>query len=292
MNILLFGASGQVGSEVYKLLSKKYSLYRFKSSELDLRNTKMIHKKFKEIKPDFVINAAAYTDVRLSEEDKFHAREINVNGVHNLARYCKEFSSALCHLSTDNVFGGNNNAPYKEDDLTGPINLYGQTKLEGEEVIRELHDKHLIIRTSWVFGNGQNFVKTMLQLANDKKELSVIDDQFGGPTSALAIAKCIKSMIEHYSSSLNMPWGTYHFCGQPKTSWHEFAEEIFAISKKKKIINHFPAVNSISSNDFFDKVRRPKNSYLDCSKIRLNFGIEQPFWKKDLQLYLDDLIGG
>ena len=292
MNILLFGASGQVGSEVYNLLSKKNSVHRFTSSELDIRDKVMIHNVFADIKPNFVINTAAFTDVRQSEENQFLARSINVDGVQNIALACKEFSSPLCHLSSDYVFTGNQKAHYKEDDATGPVNLYGQTKLDGEELIKELLEEHLIIRTSWVFGNGQNFVNTMIKQANDNKELSIIDNQFGGPTSAIAIAKCIKKMIEHYSSNLNMPWGTYHFCGKPKTNWNEFAKKIFAAAKKKRLIKNIPDINQVSSDDFIDKVNRPANSYLDCSKIFLNFNINQPSWKSDLESYLDDLTGG
>jgi dTDP-4-dehydrorhamnose reductase len=290
MNILLIGGSGQVGSELNEHLSKKYSVYSFPSSEFDLRDLSNIEETFMNLRPDFVINAAAYTNVRSAEQNIALARSINFKGVENLAKACREFSTPLCHLSTDYVFKGEQNNDYMENDLTQPINVYGSSKLEGEETIRSLLNDYLIIRTSWVFGNGKNFVKTILESAKNKKELSVINDQYGGPTSSRAIALCIGKLTDQFFSTKKMIWGTYHFCGQPKTSWYDFAEEICMQAKKAGIIDFQPIVNSINSESFQDQVKRPKNSYLSCRKIYENFGIEQPDWKIELKAYLDNLI--
>lgn len=292
MNILLIGRSGQVGNEVYKLLAKNHSVRSFSSSELDLRDGDKILDKFKNLSPDFVINAAAYTNVNSAEKNITLARSINASGVKNLAQTCRKFSIPLCHLSTDYVFDGNTNHSYKEDDLPRPINSYGRSKLEGEEIIRDLLNEHLIIRTSWVFGNGKNFVKTILELAKNQKEISVIDNQFGGPTSSLAIARCIAKITEQYDMNKDIAWGTYHFCGLPETSWNYFAKEICRKAKKKKILNFKPLINSVTSESYKDIVKRPANSYLNCNKIFSNFGIKQPSWKHDLDEYLDNLNEG
>ena len=261
----------------------------FSSSALDLRDGDEILDKFKNLAPNLVINAAAYTDVSSAEKNITLARSINALGVKNLALACIKFSVPLFHLSTDYVFEGNKDESYTEDDPASPINSYGRSKLEGEEIIRGFLNDYLIIRTSWVFGNGKNFVKTILNLATNQKEISVIDNQFGGPTSSLAIAQCIDKITEQYFLKQEVAWGTYHFCGHPKTSWNHFAKEICRQAKKKEMLNFTPVINSVTSESYQDNVKRPANSYLSCNKIFSNFGIQQPSWEHELDKYLDNL---
>ncbi len=287
MRILIIGGTGQIGSELTSQLSTTQSTYSMTSKDLDIRDFNSLCKKFREINPQVVINAAAFTDVNLAEKEQKLAASINSEGVRNLAKLCKEFSILLIHISTDYVFSGDNGDSYKETDQTEPLNIYGVSKLNGENAILELSDKYIILRTSWVFGNGKNFVKTIVNMSKTRSDLSVINDQFGGPTSAQSIARCIKVLIEKYFDELILDYGIFHFCGYPKINWHEFAKKICLISKEKNLIDSIPKINPVTSEFFDSNVKRPKNSYLNCKKIENVFGIKQPNWEKDLNLYLE-----
>ena len=244
------------------------------------------------VAPNIIVNASAYTAVDQAESNSDLAFLVNEAAVREMARFCKKTKCLMVHISTDYVFDGWSDRPYTEADAVCPSGVYGSSKLAGEIAVL---DKHIILRTSWVFGaEGSNFVKTMLRLAADKRELGVVADQFGGPTSAHAIADSIVKII---SWCTNAPrgvkcWGTYHFSGMPFVSWAGFAKEIFEQAAYRGLISSTPTVREIATTDYPTPATRPLNSRLDCSKLKSTFGIEPDDWKISLGLVLDELKGG
>lgn len=298
MRVLIIGCSGQVGSEIQRELlnSLAFEPYDFEilcatRKELDLSENNTIPDFLESRSPNFIINATAYTAVDKSESEEMLAFNINNSAVGEMAKYCNRNQSKMLHISTDYVFDGNGKMPYKESDAVGPIGVYGRSKLAGENTIREVLDQHIILRTSWVFGvNGTNFVKTMLELSRLKNELSVVADQFGGPTSARAIAQAIARIIIYLAKNEEANhWGTYHFSGYPFVSWFEFAKEVFDRAISIGLIDNQPIVKPIGSLEYPSPAARPKNSRLDCSKLKNIFGIEPDDWKGSLSLMLDEL---
>jgi dTDP-4-dehydrorhamnose reductase len=229
-----------------------------------------------------VVNCAAYTAVDLAETEVEAARRVNTGGAETVATACARAGVSLVHLSTDYVFDGNGRAPAREDDLAGPLNVYGQSKLDGEIAVRHCVANHIILRSSWIFSaHGNNFVKTILRLANTKSQLRVVDDQIGGPTAADDVAKAILDIIAACAKSGFTDWGTYHFSGVPAVSWYEFARAIVADSGA--------VVLPVATKDYARPARRPLNSMLDCSRILRVFGIEQPDWRAGLRSVLEVL---
>ena len=229
-----------------------------------------------------VVNCAAYTAVDEAEAHEEAAYRVNATGVVNVAAACAGAGIPLIHLSTDYVFDGESPRPYREDDTPRPLNAYGRTKLAGEEEVRRYLPAHIILRTSWIFSaHGQNFVRTILRLARTRRELRVVNDQFGGPTAAADIAKAILDI----STAVERPgfggWGTYHFAGAPSVSWYEFACSILGAGG--------PKVLPVSTKQFPRAARRPRNSVLDCSRLEQAFGITQPDWRMDLAATRDAL---
>jgi dTDP-4-dehydrorhamnose reductase len=246
---------------------------------LDITNLNTIEQLFNKVKPDFCINAAAYTAVDKAESEPEKAHLINVIGLKNLATVCKEFDTVLLHISTDFVFEGTKDSPYSEDDIPNPSGVYGQTKLEGEKAIQETCQKHFIIRTSWVYSQfGNNFMKTMLRLATERDKLSVVNDQIGTPTNAVDLAEVlikICTSIFHLPSS-NL-FGIYNFSNEGQCSWYDFAKKIFEFNNIK--INLEP----IPTTSFPTPAKRPAYSVLDKKKIKDTFGIEINYWETSLK---------
>ena len=240
MKILLTGSTGQIGTELGNLIeTSPHELYAYDKLKLDITDKALTLDVVTKTNPNIIINAAAYTNVDLAEEQKEIAYAVNRNGPHNLATICHAKHIFLIHISTDYVFDGLKTEPYFEDDSTNPINVYGKTKLDGEEAIRSALKEHIILRTSWVFGKtGRNFVKTILKLSKKQDILKVIDDQYGCPTSATSIAKAIFTICENFSLNKQINFGTYHYSGMPKTTWYKFAKAILAIGYKQKLINN------------------------------------------------------
>jgi dTDP-4-dehydrorhamnose reductase len=233
-----------------------------------------------------VINAAAYTAVDKAESDEAAAYAINRDGPRSLAIATAERNIPLLHISTDYVFDGTREAAYRESDPTGPTGIYGASKLAGEAAVRAAQPRHIILRTSWVYGPSTgNFVATMLRLAADRPALRVVGDQRGGPTPAAAIADALMSMVRQLGSG--EPWGTYHFSGAPAVSWHGFAEAIIARAAPR--LAQIPTVTAIGTADYPTPARRPANSVLDCSKIEAQFGIRQPDWQASLGAIVETL---
>lgn len=283
--LLLIGNKGQLGREIEDLAAKKkFNLTGLDLPEFDISSEDSIQDNIVNKDYDLIINASAYTAVDKAESDQEVAFRVNSQGPERLAEICSEKKIPFIHISTDYVFDGTKNEPYREDDPVNPLNVYGKSKLEAENHIRTILEKHIIIRTAWLYGNrGQNFVKTMLRLAQEKEELSVVNDQFGCPTYAPDLAEAILTVAERvFTDSMQMHWGIYHFCGQGTTNWYEFAGEIF------KAASHYTdlkiqKVIPVSSAEFPSKAVRPKNSSLNCSLIESRYGIRSLPWKESLK---------
>ena len=293
MKILVTGANGQLGKEFKEL--NMPSLFEFVClgrHELDIRNSNEVSETFEYHKPDIIINAAAYTKVDLAESEQDEAYAVNCFGVENLARSANVLGCPILHISTDYVFDGDSSAPYGELDLTRPLGAYGKTKLEGEIAIKTILDSHIILRTSWLFGrHSNNFVKTMLRLANNQKELKIIGDQWGGPTSSRGLAECCLSIckkINNTTSNFSM-WGTYHYSGFPYTNWFGFAKVILTEAQRIGIIDKKPKIKMVTSKQYPVTAIRPMNSRLDCSKLYENFKIMPDDWTKQLNIVLKSL---
>jgi dTDP-4-dehydrorhamnose reductase len=280
MVVLVTGANGQLGQAI-QFVAGNYPNIDFvfcSSSDLDITDKENCESVFKKEKPDFCINAAAYTAVDKAESDSEKAALINAIGAKNLAESCKNFNAKLIHISTDFVFDGSKKAPYNETDLPNPKGVYGQTKLEGEKAIQEVFDAYYIIRTSWVYSQfGNNFMKTMLRLASERTSLSIVNDQIGTPTNAVDLANAILKIVE--SKTGNKHYGIYNFSNEGQCSWFDFAMKIFEINQV--IID----VTPIPTTQFPTPAARPKYSVLDKTKIKTTFGIEIKPWEQALEIY-------
>lgn len=292
LKYLITGAKGQVGSLLVQQLSHENDIevIGFDKEQLDIRDKLAVSEKVNQIKPDIIINAAAYTAVDRAETEIVLAENINIEGPRNLAEIANTLNIPILHISTDYVFEGNGNQPYTEDDTVNPQNIYGKTKLLGEIAVQKANPKSIILRTSWVFGEyGNNFVKTMLRLAKVKSELSIVSDQYGGPTYAGDIAKALITIADSILTKNNQHFGIYHFSGMPYVSWFEFTQNIFEQAKLQKLLQNVPHLYAITTADYPTPAKRPKNSRLDLSKIEKIFAIAPSDWRKAL-LNLRDYI--
>lgn len=283
MNVIIIGSSGQLGrclSEQIK--NTKHNYFCFAKSDLDILNINLMQKKFLEIKPEIVINAAAFTAVDLAETNKDLAFKINSSAVLNLANTCRDFQTTLIHISTDYVFDGNENVSYKEDMITNPKNIYGFSKLEGEKMIADSGCNYVIIRTSWLFSEfGNNFLKTMLINFSDKEELNIVMDQIGCPTYGMHLAKAILVIMNNLTEdSLNE---VYHYAGDSSCSWAEFANYIFNEAYMQDAIERKPKIIEVETKHFKRPADRPKNSKLNSNKLLKVFKIQPSNWKKGVQ---------
>ncbi len=292
MKILITGAKGQVGTElVTEAKQRGHDVYGFGSRELDISNLEQVNTIVRNIKPNVIINAAAYTAVDNAETEHEQAYAVNSLGSKNLAISCKELDIPLMHISTDYIYDGEKPSPYLESDPPNPTGIYGASKLEGDQKIEQIWPKHIILRVSWVFGNhGNNFVKTMLRLAEQRDELSIVDDQFGAPTSAKAISTCLLDILEAKQfNQPQYPWGVYNFQSDPGVSWYNFAQEIFQQAKESGLINKTMQLNPIPSSEFPTPVKRPANSKLDGHKLLKSLHLKPADWKSDLNNMLTNI---
>lgn len=293
MKMLLLGCGGQIGTELSALLPVFGELIAPSREVCDLLKVETISQLMRSIKPDLIVNAAAYTAVDLAEKEKTLAKSINATAVDVLARETKRLGSLLVHYSTDYVFDGTNSLPYTEEDQTNPINVYGQTKLQGEEYIRESGCAHLIFRTSWVHSPYRsNFIKTMLHLANTQQLIRVVENQRGAPTSARLIAEVTTRIL----SSVNLDdvsafekIGVYNLTSSGETNWYDYAKLIFEVaSDESRPLCLYPdLIEPISASDFKTDAIRPENSLLDTTKISSSFGIEFQPWNVGVLSTLD-----
>lgn len=290
MRVLITGAHGQVGHELVRLAPAGFTAIGLGSTELDISNPDQVASKLGELKPQLIINAAAYTAVDKAESDSERAYAVNAKGAENLATAAAKLGIPLLHISTDYVFSGDANSPYKETDPTNPTGVYGASKLAGEQAVANHCAQHIIMRTSWVFGaHGNNFVKTMLRLAQARDELGVVADQHGCPTSAASIAKALWALASQYRSDGSLNWGTYHFSNTPATTWYGFAEEIFQQAVALEQLAKAPKVNPINTVDYPTPARRPAWSVMDCSLIEEKLNIAQSDWRDELSEMLKEL---
>ena len=283
MVVLVTGANGQLG-QALQSISANYPEIDFvfcSSSDLDITKKESCEAVFIKYKPNYCVNAAAYTAVDKAEIEPEKAQLINVIGARNLAEACKEYDIILIHISTDFVFDGTNKTSYKEEDTPNPTGVYGLTKLQGEKAIQETFDNYFIIRTSWVYSQfANNFMKTMLRLASERDSLSVVNDQIGTPTNAVDLAEALISIItQTYSlqpTAYNL-FGIYNFSNEGQCSWYDFAKEIFEINSIK--IN----LSAIPTTSFPTPAKRPAFSVLDKTKIKKVFQVEIKDWKESLK---------
>lgn len=283
MKILITGAKGMLGQELTRRLSKKCKLILTDKEEMDITDSKAVNKLIGALEPDYIVHAAAYVEVDKAEDEKALCKKINVGGTKNVAMAAQKIEATMIYISTDYVFDGKINRPYKETDKTNPLGAYAKTKLEGEKLVAKYCKKHYMLRVSWLFGKVEgktNFVDKMIELAT-KGPVKVINDQVGSPTSTCDLAKAISTLIDRHQKAETRPaYGIYHFSGSGETTRFGFAKEIF---KQKKIkANLIP----VTTTEFFAKSERPAYSYLDKSKIEKALAIKVRPWQEMLADYL------
>ena len=287
MRVLITGAQGQVGQELMHLAPASWQVHGLGSKELDISNAQQVMTVVQTLQPQLIINAAAYTAVDKAESDSMRAHAVNHLGAENLAKAAQQQNCPLLHISTDYVFSGQQTQPYTEQDTPAPNSVYGASKWLGAQAINACCAQHIILRTSWVFGlHGNNFVKTMLRLAQGRDALNIVSDQVGGPTSARSIAQALWQIAQQYQSSGSCAWGTYHFSGAPTCSWYAFAAEIFAQAVTLRLIEKAPKLTPIKTCDYPTPAQRPAYSVLDNSKLNQQLNITQSDWKNELNLML------
>ena len=267
MKVLVIGSNGQVGRCLMDAgPDYKFEMVGFGLPEIDITSERSIDHKFVEVDPDLVINAAAFTAVDRAEEEIERSYLVNDKGTEYLADACEKRDIPFFHISTDYVFDGEEGM-YIEDSLVNPESVYGASKLAGEISAKNHCSKTLILRTSWVFSSyGNNFLKTMVNLARSRDELGIVQDQKGSPTSANHIAHALLKMALEYDTAQNI-FGTYHFSGTPYSNWHDFALHIFKESKKVGLIKKIPKLKGLKTSEYPLPAKRPADSRLDCSKI-------------------------
>jgi len=293
MKILLLGKNGQVGWELQRALSPIGEVIALDRHSLDycgdLANPEGIARTVRDLQPNVIVNAAAYTAVDKAESDIENATLINAVSVEILARASREINALLVHYSTDYVFDGSGDRPWREEDITAPLNTYGETKRQGEEAIIAHAANYLIFRTSWVYAaKGSNFAKTMVRLALERETLSVINDQFGAPTGAELIADCtvhaIKATLLNPEKS-----GIYHMIASGVTTWHAYAEFVIEYVRNKGLPLRVSSVNGVETTAFPTPAKRPHNSRLNTEKLRDTFAITLPEWQQGVMRMLDEL---
>ncbi len=285
--ILLTGINGQVGYALQQVLSYNSSpdnkVFSLDRRQLDLSNHDEIRRVIQTIKPDLIINPAAYTAVDKAETEPDLAYAINSAAPKIIAEEAAKVGAALIHFSTEYVYNGAKSSPYLEDDSTEPLCVYGKSKLAGEDAIRAVGLPHLIFRTTWVYGaHGKNFLKTILRLARERDELKVVSDQIGAPTSSYSIAEAISSILKSWNHDLS---GVYHLVNAGQTSWHGFATAIVEEYKQLQAEQGWPAlkvsvanIQAIATSEYHTLAARPANSCLNCSKLATDFSVELPHW--------------
>ncbi len=283
MNILITGAKGQLGSEIRELTATNFvHTFFFEDAKgLDITNFVDVQNYIRKNSIDAVVNCAGYTAVDNAEDDYQNAENVNVKGVENLLKSLQEVNGKLIHISTDYVFDGEKKTPYKEEDFVNPTGVYGKTKRAGEELILDSEVEAIIIRTSWLYSAyGNNFVKTILRLANERDSINVVADQIGTPTYAKDLAKVCLEIIS-FDEKIDAKSKLYHYSNGGETSWYEFAKEIIRIAKIDC------KINPIATEEYPTKAKRPKYSVLDKIKIKSDFNIKIRDWKDTFKQFYD-----
>lgn len=274
MKILITGANGQLGREIARQFQNRHQLHLYTRQELDITDYAAVLAAVSDVRPDAVINAAAYTNVERAEDEWEIAFKVNALGAQNLALACRKYGAKLVHISTDYVFDGAKTAPYREYDTPNPLSVYGQSKLLGEQLVREAGAPYFILRTSWLYGDGPNFVRTMLRLAEEKDMLRVVADQQGTPTYTKDLVRVIEKLLPTDF------YGLYHASNNGCCTWYEFARQIFAFAGKNVTIQ------PITTAEYPVKAARPRYSVLDNTMLKLRgLDVMRP-WQETLQEYI------
>ncbi|WP_305805625.1 dTDP-4-dehydrorhamnose reductase [Stenotrophomonas sp. YIM B06876] len=296
MSVLLFGGNGQLGQELRRALAslgtivpttRSGALPDASACEVaDFNQPDSLAALLDRVRPDVVVNAAAYTAVDRAEDDRDAAWRANAEAPGVIARWCVQAGVPLVHYSTDYVFDGQGQRPYREDDATAPLGVYGASKLAGEEAIRAAGGRHLIFRTAWVYAaHSANFLRTMLRVGAERDVLRVVADQVGTPTPAALIADVTAQALQH-GGGLS---GTWHLTANGETSWHGFAEAIFAEAVAAGILPRAPTVEAITTAEYPTPARRPAYSHLDVAKLEHDFGLSLPSWREGLRRVIAEI---
>ena len=294
MRILLTGTTGQVGRALFAPLASLGTVLSTNRSQLDLSRPETIGEAFDRLKPDLIVNPAAYTAVDRAEDDRKLAFRVNADAPGAMAAWAARHNVPLVHFSTDYVFDGSGTAPWREDDVPAPLSAYGASKLAGENAVRAAGGEHLIVRTSWVYSNhGQNFMLSMARLAEERKELRIVADQFGAPTSARLIADAVMKILNFSRTGAVCRFATgsnvINIASAGETSWHGFASAIIVGLKDRGINVETERVVPIGTDDYPTKARRPQNCRLDSRRLNEMFGIKTLSWREALDIELDEL---
>ncbi|MEZ9027564.1 dTDP-4-dehydrorhamnose reductase [Vibrio cyclitrophicus] len=293
MRVLITGCYGQVGSCLTQQLANNgnITVRGLDREHLDITNQKAVSTAVAEFKPTIIINAAAHTAVDKAEEEVDLSYAINRDGPKYLAQAAQSVGAAILHISTDYVFEGNKVGEYVETDATNPQGVYGESKLAGEIAVAEACEKHIILRTAWVFGeSGNNFVKTMLRLGENRDALSIVGDQFGGPTYAGDIANTLIQIAKRIHQGDAVKYGVYHYSGLPHVSWFDFADAIFDVAVEQGVLAKKPRLTSITTDQYPTPAKRPSNSRLSTEKITLGLSVKASDWKvalNNIQVYTE-----
>lgn len=291
MKILVTGVHGQVGHALLRTLDGDHDIVALDRTQLDLTDTDAIRRVVQSIRPDLMINPAAYTAVDKAESEPALAHAINAIAPGVMAEEAAKLNAGLIHFSTDYVFDGNKDTPYVETDAVNPLSAYGRSKLAGEIAIQSVGLPHLILRTSWVYGpHGKNFLKTMLRLSAERDQLKVVADQWGAPTSSNAIATAVHQLLKVWQLNTSSQSGVYHFTNSGSTTWHGFTCAILDAYEAQATGLGLPAikvnanaVGAITTADYPTPAVRPRNSRLDQTKLNQTFGVALPAWEQSLQ---------
>lgn len=292
-NIVLLAPTGQVGFELLRALAPLGTVFTISRAEIDFADTAAVVARVSALVPGIIVNAAAWTAVDNAETERETAFLINATLPAALATVAQQHNAWLVHYSSDYVYPGTGNTPWQETDTTGPLSVYGESKLAGDTAVIAHCDKHLIFRTSWVYAaRGNNFMRTMLKLALSREALNVVADQIGAPTPARLIATVTVLALQQALNRGAALSGVYHLAARGETSWHGFAEAIFKLAREQGVVLKLkPALfKAITTSDYPTPARRPVNSRLNLSKLEHTFTLQLPHWQSQLQLTLDELL--
>lgn len=299
MKILLTGISGQIGHDLAKTLGGLAEIVAVSREQMNLEDINQIRHVIRTVKPSLIINPAAYTAVAAAEVNIEQATRINAIAPGIIAQEAQHIGASMIHFSTDYVFDGNTTAPYSEDDTCNPVNVYGTSKLAGEVAVRSHCEHHWILRTSWVYSvHGNNFLKTVIRLAQEKEQLSMVYDQIGAPTWSRTISTITRHMLTGQNQQINadilrQTTGTYHLTSRGETSWYDYAQFIVARLQASGIpLALNPAsIKPVSGKTFPIPPARPENSRLSCAKLLATFGIDTPAWQDDVATCMTEILG-
>jgi len=303
MTVLISGAAGQLGQELMPQLSRLDDVFAVDRTAppgaanlhiQDLTDLNRVETLLNRVRPEIVVNAAAYTAVDLAEENSALAFQVNQGLPERLAHWCARNDRLLFHYSTDYVFSGTSERPYVESDTTGPLGVYGESKLAGELAIAHSDCRHIILRTSWVYsGHGNNFLLTMLNLARTRPSLSIVDDQVGRPTWARNLAQVTGKLMGVLASGSGDSglYGTYHYCDRDIVSWYEFANEIFDVALDSRLLENAPHTLPVPSSEFPQKADRPLYSVLDTGRIEDELGVRPARLRRSLESCIKEISG-